>query len=106
MYNKSDYWLLIMHNTIESNNQYSDEKVKNLTADLTRITASIMDQIKIPKSSPDKKYTPKAQYNTTVVPDNKKYTPLEGGHSTKNGGMWTLKHEIGSLKIYELPINT
>ena len=77
MYNKSDYWLLIMHNTIESNNQYSDEKVKNLTADLTRITASIMDQIKIPKYSPDKKDSPKAQDPTNMFLANKKASPLE-----------------------------
>ena len=44
---------------------------------------SMMDQIKISKYSPDKKYSPKAQDPTTVVPANKKSTPLEGGNSTK-----------------------
>ena len=29
---------------------------------------------------------------------------LEGGHSTKMCGMWTLKHEISSPKFYELLI--
>ena len=31
---------------------------------------------------------------------------LEGGHSTKIGSMWTLKHEISSPKFYELLIKT
>ena len=34
----------------------------------------------------------------------KKYPPLEYGHFTKIGGMWNLKHEITSQKIYELLI--
>ena len=87
MDNNSDYQLLIMQATIESNNQYSDDKIKKLTADLTGIIASMMDQIKISKSSPDKKDSPKSQDTTTVVPANKKSPPLEGGHSTKIGGM-------------------
>ena len=42
-----------------------------------------MDQIKIYKSSLDKKYSPKAQYNTTLVLANKKAPPLEGGRYKK-----------------------
>ena len=30
--------------------------------------------------------------------------PFNGVHSTKNGGMWTLKHDISSRKFYELLI--
>ena len=30
--------------------------------------------------------------------------PLEGGHSTKIGGMWTLKHEISSPRFYEVHV--
>ena len=66
----------------------------------------MMDQIKISRSSPDKKDTPKAQYTTTVVPSNKKDPSLEGGHYKKIGGMCTLKHEISSPKLYELLIKT
>ena len=102
----SDYQLLIMQNTIEYNNQDSDENMKNLTAELTRMITSIMYQIKISKASPDKKDSPKAQDNTTVVTDNKKSPQLKCGHYTKIGGVWTLKHEIGSPKLYELLINT
>ena len=29
---------------------------------------------------------------------------MDGGHSTKIGEMWTLKHEIISPKLYEIPI--
>ena len=39
----SDYQLLIMQATIESNMQDSDEKIKNLTEDLTAIITSMMD---------------------------------------------------------------
>ena len=66
----------------------------------------MMDQIKIYKSSPDKKGSPKDQYPTTVVPAKKRAPPLKGGHSTKIGGMWTLKHEISSPKFYEILIKT
>ena len=63
-----------------------------------------MDQINISKSSPDQEDPPKAQYPTTVVPANRRAPTLDGGHSTKIGGMWTLKHEIISPKFYELLI--
>ena len=95
-----------MQDTIESNKQDSDEKMKNLTEYLTWMIASMMDEIKILLSSPDKKYSPKAQDTTTVVPANKKSPSLEGGNSTKIGGMWNLKHEIVSQKLYGLLINT
>ena len=39
MDNNSDYQLLIMQAIIESNNQYSDDKIKKLTADLTGMIA-------------------------------------------------------------------
>ena len=39
-----------------------------------------------------------------MVPDNKIDPLLEGGQSTKIGGMWTLKHNISSPKLYELLI--
>ena len=40
--------------------------------------ASMMDHIKISKSSPDKKDLPKAQDPTTLLPYNKRDPPLEG----------------------------
>ena len=44
--------------------------------------------------------SPKTQDPVTVVPDKNKAPPLEGGNSTKIGGMW-----ISSPKFYELLIN-
>ena len=63
-----------------------------------------MDKRTISKSSPDYKDSPKAYSPITVVQANKKATLLNRGHSTKIGGMWTLKHEISSTKFYEIII--
>ena len=65
-----------------------------------------MDQIKISKSSPKNKDSPKAQDNTTVVPAHKKDPPLESGHYTNNCGVWNLKHDISLPKLYDLFIKT
>ena len=43
-----------MQSKIESNKKDYDEKMKNLTQDLTGMIASVMDHIKMLKSSPDK----------------------------------------------------
>ena len=40
-----------MQDTIESDKKYSDEKIKNLTQELTGMITSMMYQIKILKSS-------------------------------------------------------
>ena len=66
----------------------------------------MMDQNKNSGSSPDKKDSPKAQDNNTVVLSNKKAQSLECGHSTKNVGMWNIKHENNSRKFYELLLKT
>ena len=83
MDNKLDGQLLIMKATIEANRQYYDEKMKKVTEDLTEMITSMMDQINISKSSPDKKDSQKPQNPTAVVPDNKKAPRLEGGNYTK-----------------------
>ena len=41
-----------------------------------------------------------------MVPDNKKAPPLEVVHSTKVGGVWTLKHDTISPKFYKILIKT
>ena len=89
-----------MQANIEANRKEYGEKTKKLTEYLTEMFASMMDKIKIPKSSLDNNDSPKTQYPTTVVPDTKNDPPLEGGHSTKNGCMWNLKHDIRSPKFY------
>ena len=47
MDNKSYDQLLIVQSEIEANRQDSDEKMKNITKELTAMIASMMDQIKI-----------------------------------------------------------
>ena len=96
MDNKSYDQLLIVQSEIEANRQDSDEKMKNITKELTAMIASMMDHIKIQKLSLNKKDSPNNQDPTTLVPDNKKAPQLEGGHSTEIGGMWTIKHDISS----------
>ena len=103
---KSDDHLIIMRVIINSNRQDYDENMKNITSPLTEMITSMMDQIKISKSSPYKRDSPKYQYHTTVVLFKNKAPPLEGGHSIKIGGMWNLKHDIRSPKLYEFLINT
>ena len=66
----------------------------------------MIDQTNIPRSSLAQNYPPKSPDPTTVAPANSRDPPLDGGHSTEIGGMWNLKHEISSLKLYELLIKT
>ena len=91
---------------IKANKQESDDKMMKLTENLKSIIASsitsMMDQEKTFKYSPTQKCQPNTPEHNTVIPANKRAPPLEGRNSTKNGGMWTLKHEISSPKLYEL----
>ena len=81
-----------MQATIESNWKDYDDIIKKLTEDLTEMITSMMYEIKILTSSPDNNYSPKPQDPTTVIQSNKKSPPLEGGHSTKIGGIWNIKY--------------
>ena len=115
MDNNSDEHFIIIWSTIEKSkqemkakNQGSDYKIMKVTEDLKEMIesaiTSMMDQIKMSKSSSSQKDFPKPLETTTVVPDNRRDPPLEVGHSTKIGGVWYLKHEIRSPKFYELLI--
>ena len=73
---------------------------------ITSTITSMIDHIDILEYSPGQKDSPNAQDTTTVVPADRKASPLNSGHSTKNGVMWTLKHDISSSKFYELLIKT
>ena len=98
-----------MQATIEPNRKDTDETLKNLTEDVTMITSTIksmMDQNNNMKSSPSQKDISNPTDPTTVVPANRRDSLLDGGHYTKNGGMWKLKHETSSEKFYELLIKT
>ena len=57
-------------------------------------------------SFPEKMDSPKAQDPSNLVLPNNKYLTLEGVNSTKNVGIWTLKHGIITPKFYKLLINT
>ena len=108
-----DEQFLVIAATIESKKPAAaekqtktDEKLTLLTENLQVLTAFMMDQTNISKSSPDQKDASTPPEHTTVVPNNSRDPPLEGGNSTKIGGMWTLKHEISSQTLYELLIKT
>ena len=68
--------------------------------------AAIMDQTNTLKYSPYQKDSPKPPDPITVVPANSRATSLNHGKYTKHGGMWTLKHDIKSPKLYEILIKT
>ena len=80
--------------------------MKYIKETLKVFTTFMMDHTNISKSSPAQKDTSTPPYPITVVLANRRDPPLEGGHSTKIGGMWTLKHEISSPKFYKLLIKT
>ena len=63
-----------------------------------------MDQNQNSNSYPDNMDSPNYQDPTNLVQVKNKDKPLEVGHYMKIGGMWTLKHEISSPKLYELLI--
>ena len=96
--NKQDMKAAIEANKQEmkSNKQDSDEKMTQFTVKIKTIFSVLSNQINTISSSPTQKDTLTTPEPITVVPTNKRGPPLEGGHSTKIGGMWTLKHEIRS----------
>ena len=117
MDNKSDEQFIVMQATIESNKQdmkynkqeYDDKKMKfteDFKAMLASSITSIKYQINTLNSSPTQKDSPNTPEPTTAVPDNIRDPPLYGLQSMKIGGVWTLKHDIISLKLYELLIKT
>ena len=109
MENESEEHFIVI---LKDYKQHTDEKMTKLSEDFKIIFAVLSDQIKklnhinTMSSLPTQKETPNTPDPTTVVPDNSRAPPLGGGHSTKIGGMWTLKNEIISPKFYKLLINT
>ena len=117
----SDEQFLVIEATIESNKQYSDknhkkngdkitiliENQKETNETLKLILAEMkIDKKNISKSSPAQRDTSTPLEPTTTVQNNRKIPPLEEGISDKIRGIWTLKHEIRSPKLYELLIKT
>ena len=105
-----------MQYIIDDNIQASGENKKKCYSKIDKQESKLDNNVTIIRNMMDKNqnynylpgsmYLPKDQGHTTVVPANKRDLPLEGVHSTKNGCMWALKHEIISPKFYELLINT
>ena len=58
MDNKSDDQFLVVQYMIDANSQDYDEETKKLTEYLTGMIASLMDQIKTSKHSPEKRGIP------------------------------------------------
>ena len=82
--------------------------MKNITEELkemiTSTIISMMDQINISKSSSDQKDWQKAQDPSTVVPANRRASTLDSGNSTKQCGMWNLKHKINAPELHKILI--
>ena len=91
---------VIIQAKIGSNNQDSNKKIKKFTEELKKMLAEIIYQINNLESSQTQKDPPKYLSSTTVVSSNRRAPPLEGGQSMKIGGIWTLKHEISSPRLY------
>ena len=106
MENRSDEHFIIMQAANEVNKQDmkankkdSDDKMTNIKEYFKAIIASSITSfiyhINTFKYLPTQKYSPKP-----MVPPNRRAPPLDSRHSTKIGGIWTLKHEISSPKFY------
>ena len=80
---------------IDSNKQDTDDKMRKKYYEFIKIKSEVTKIMTIIKemmfqnhhSSSDKMQSPKAQYNNTVVPSNRKAPPSESGHHMKNYGM-------------------
>ena len=70
MDNNADDQLLSMQATIGDSRKYYDDTMKNLTVNLMAMFKSIINQIKISKSSQEKRYSQKSQDTTTVIQAN------------------------------------
>ena len=117
MENKYEDQFILMKEEIENNKQQMKSEMKDIKEQikaemkdnketLKTFATFVVYQTNISKSSPAQKDTSTPPDPTTVVLTDSTSPPLEGVHSTKIGGMWTLKHEISSPKFYELLINT
>ena len=107
MDNKSYEQFLIIQAKFYAYKQETNEKLTQITEDpkvLTETFTSMIDQTNNYKLSPAHKDTSNSTKPTTVVPSKRRAPPLDGGHYTKIGGMWNLKHDISSPKFYELLI--
>ena len=103
MENKSEDKFTIM---LKYYKQETDEKLTKLSDDLKKKFSVLSDQINKSNQINTMSSSPTPPDPTTMVPANRRAPSLEGGNSTKIGGMWTLKHDISSPKFYEILIKT
>ena len=104
--NKYDEKFIITQAAVEDYKQESDEKMTKSSKEFKTIFVLLSNQINTMSSSPTRKDKSIPPDPTTVVQFNRRAPPLEEGNSTKIGGMWTLKHEVRSSKLYEILIKT
>ena len=110
MDNKSEEKFIIMQAKIEANRQYYYERMnkptENLKAMIISTITSMMDQINISN------YHQKIRIHQILRILPLWYRPTGGIHHwkveilQKNGGMWTIKHNISSPTFYEILIKT
>ena len=77
-----------------------------LSEEFKTMFAVLSNQIDTMSYSPTQNDTSTPPDPNIVVTYNRRAPTLEGGHSTKTGGMWTLKDEISLPKFYDILINT
>ena len=97
---------------IDDNSQASEKKMRKYYSKLDKQDSKLdniieminkmMYQNQNSNYPPENMDSPQEQGPTTVVPANKKALPLEGGNSTKNGYLWTIKHDISSPKFWRI----
>ena len=113
MNNKVYYQLLVIQALVDNNKRVTDKIKQNNDELKNKLNRNYFEfsEIKLllnrfmghnQTSSPEQVDSPKSQDLATVVLDKKRYPPLRVGHSTKIGGMWILKQEIISPKLYKL----
>ena len=85
-------------NELKQDNDKLKKKLNRHDSDLDEIK-TLLKKVLVPNQNllPYTMDSPKSQYPTTVVLDNKKDPPLEGVHYTKIGGMCTIKHYTRTL---------
>ena len=106
MENKYEDQFIFIKEETENNKQDMNAEMKYTKETLKTFATFMMDQTNISKYSLAQKDTSTNPDHTTAVQTNRRAPPLEVGHSTNIGGMWTLKNKISPPKLYEIIIKT
>ena len=84
MENKSNEHLIITQAEVEANKQNYDKKTTKFTEELKTMLTANTYQINSLKSLPTQKDSQNPSDPNTVVPANRRASPLDGGKYTKN----------------------